>query len=68
MNTWKTGDTVKLKSGGPIMTVREKEHESDNMITDWFEGPTPRSGSYNPDQLMKITMLSREALTGIVKR
>jgi len=53
MTTWKTGDTVKLKSGGPRMTVRGMDMlRVGYAMCDWFEGVTPRSGEYLPDQLI----------------
>ena len=48
---WKTGDVVWLKSGGPKMTVREKESEGEKIVCDWFEGMEPRVGAYLADQL-----------------
>ncbi len=48
---WKTGDVIWLKSGGPKMTVREKESDGEKIICDWFEGMTPKVGAYLPDQL-----------------
>jgi uncharacterized protein YodC (DUF2158 family) len=48
---WKTGDVVWLKSGGPKMTVREKESEGEKIICDWFEGMSPKVGVYLADQL-----------------
>lgn len=36
MNMFKTGDLVKLKSGGPIMTVRITDREGLAVRCDWF--------------------------------
>jgi uncharacterized protein YodC (DUF2158 family) len=58
MTTWKIGNTVKLKSGGPKMTVRTVA--DDEIITDWFEGMKPMFGRFHPDQLMAGISPSRE--------
>lgn len=35
--TFKTGDLVKLKSGGPLMTVRTTDREGLDVRCDWFD-------------------------------
>lgn len=37
MSTFKNGDVVKLKSGGPKVTVRRVEEDGE-VICDWFSG------------------------------
>ena len=34
---FKTGDLVKLKSGGPLMTVRGTDREGLDVRCDWFD-------------------------------
>lgn len=44
----KPGDKVKLKSGGPVMTI-DRIYNSDNgprAACDWFEGTKPMHGNY----------------------
>ncbi len=45
----KIGDTVRLKSGGPQMTVNSIE---DNVIKcQWFDGNNLKEGVFHKDQL-----------------
>jgi uncharacterized protein YodC (DUF2158 family) len=44
MSEFKAGDTVKLKSGGPLMTV--KAIEGGYAITVWFEGTKHKEGRF----------------------
>jgi uncharacterized protein YodC (DUF2158 family) len=43
-DAFKAGDTVKLKSGGPAMTVIEVDHET--AWTAWFVGDEVRRGHF----------------------
>jgi len=42
------GDTVQLKSGGPVMTIARLEPMNGGTlaICDWFEGPKQQRGSF----------------------
>jgi uncharacterized protein YodC (DUF2158 family) len=55
MTKFKTGDLVKLKSGGPIMTVsshsEQTQYNSEHYRCDWFAGKKLDSGNFKPDQL-----------------
>jgi uncharacterized protein YodC (DUF2158 family) len=42
--SFKPGDTVRLKSGGPLMTV--KAVEGSNVFTIWFEGTKKKESSF----------------------
>jgi len=44
------GDLVKLKSGGPVMTVKEKLYDGD-LRCQWFGGKKLESGDFPPDSL-----------------
>jgi uncharacterized protein YodC (DUF2158 family) len=46
----KPGDTVQLKSGGPVMTVRKIDSEG-NIECNWFEGAKFKDGFFRPEQL-----------------
>lgn len=54
MHTWKVGDTVKLKSGGPMMTVDETL-EDGRVRVKWFDGPTLREEIFQPEVLKTST-------------
>lgn len=43
------GDLVKLKSGGPVMTV--KSVNFDNIVCQWFGGKKLEDGHFHPDSL-----------------
>jgi uncharacterized protein YodC (DUF2158 family) len=43
------GDIVRLKSGGPQMTVREEKKGA--LVCDWFEGDKLRRESFFAEQL-----------------
>lgn len=49
------GDTVRLKSGGPIMTVSQSPASRAGRGTDyrcqWFAGKKLEAGSFEPEQL-----------------
>jgi uncharacterized protein YodC (DUF2158 family) len=35
--TFKVGETVQLKSGGPIMTVKKESTAEESVICQWFD-------------------------------
>lgn len=49
----KVGDVVKLKSGGPFMTVTRVEQEGGKAIVfcSWFVGTKQERGNFPPDAL-----------------
>jgi uncharacterized protein YodC (DUF2158 family) len=48
---FKAGDTVKIKSGGPIMTV-ERKLENNYVACQWFIGEKLESGVFQNDSLI----------------
>lgn len=51
-DTFKAGDIVQLKSGGPAMTVSEKDqYGKDKYICVWFRGASQERGSFPSDVL-----------------
>ena len=52
-DTFKPGDTVKLKSGGPLMTVNDVD--GNDVICVWFEGKDINERAF------KSATLKREA-------
>lgn len=54
--TFKAGDTVKLKSGGPLMTVEsvgETQFDGPGVWCVWFEKNTKKSDTFSPEVLEK---------------
>ena len=48
---FKVGDLVKLKSGGPTMTVNSWKHYGRWECT-WFSGKKHETGEFSPDALV----------------
>lgn len=46
MNGIKAGDTVQLKSGGPIMTVSRLEDGGLNAVCGWFDGKKDKLATF----------------------
>lgn len=53
MENPKTGDTVQLKSGGPIMTLGS-EMDIGGWYCQWFNGTELKSGLFRLEQLKKV--------------
>lgn len=52
----KEGDTVMLKSGGPVMTVNEASTNSANAICVWFSSNSERcEGRFSKRALKKVS-------------
>jgi uncharacterized protein YodC (DUF2158 family) len=52
MAQFKAGDTVKLKSGGPLMTVMQLQNDGD-VWCEWFDkSDKPQGKSFPPHSLM----------------
>jgi uncharacterized protein YodC (DUF2158 family) len=52
MENFQKGDTVQLKSGGPIMTVGGSALGGE-LICDWFDGKENKSAGFYAEQLTK---------------
>lgn len=52
---FKVGDIVRLKSGGPSMTVKGYRmsliNKEEEMICQWFSGDKLQTGVFNPDSV-----------------
>jgi uncharacterized protein YodC (DUF2158 family) len=59
MENLKTGDTVQLKSGGPIMTLGG-EMASGGWKCHWFNGKELKEGLFRLDELQKAQPQQRE--------
>lgn len=53
MGDFEEGDTVKLKSGGPTMTV-EGESQFGGIVCTWFDGNEVKSRSFMPKSLKLV--------------
>ncbi|MBU4564049.1 MAG: YodC family protein [Desulfarculus sp.] len=51
MATVKEGDVVRLKSGGPQMTVKFVDREFHSVVCQWFEGHKLAEGNFSPESL-----------------
>ncbi|WP_373252667.1 YodC family protein [Brevundimonas sp.] len=52
----KPGDVVRLKSGGPAMTIRWCKDSDSGYLAwcDWFEGTEHRGHRFSTSQLAKV--------------
>jgi len=56
---FKTGETVQLISGGPIMTVEEITYDGE-VRCQWFAGKKLESGNFLPDSLIRASVNEKE--------
>lgn len=55
MTQWKSGDVVRLKSGGPTMTINGKAASTaSSYICQWFDGPNQMTGVFNSEMLVAV--------------
>jgi uncharacterized protein YodC (DUF2158 family) len=52
-STYKPGDIVKLKSGGPNMTVTHI-HADGDLVCQWFAGSKLSRGAFNPGSIEPV--------------
>lgn len=53
--TFGLGDVVRLKSGGPAMTVNEKA-QAGGLVCVWFAGDDVRHHTFRPEALQAIAL------------
>ena len=56
---YKTGDTVKLISGGPIMTVKNPNYFN-WVLCQWFAGKKLEEGQFSSDSLIRASVNEKE--------
>ena len=54
------GETVKLISDGPIMTVRSIDEYDGDVRCQWFVGKKLESGEFPPDSLVRTSVDEKE--------
>ncbi|MGX9455917.1 YodC family protein [Photobacterium damselae subsp. damselae] len=52
--SYKTGDTVKLKSGGPEMSVEKPNHDKSGYWCQWFAGKKLERGNFPTNSLVPV--------------
>ena len=57
---FKTGDTVKLISGGPTMTVESINKYNGSINCQWFAGKKLEEGDFPPDSLIRVDINEKE--------
>lgn len=57
---FEVGDVVRLKSGGPGMTVVGRMWGSDQLLCNWFEGVRSHTGSFPAKALVSAPEATRE--------
>jgi uncharacterized protein YodC (DUF2158 family) len=55
VNMLKSGELVRLRSGGPVMTVNQRSPVSQHIECFWFDGAQLCVGRFLPDTLRIIT-------------
>ncbi len=65
-NTWKPGDVVQVKSGGPAMTVAGDDGFG-RTICEWFDGKKQMSGTFNA-AVLKLFERPRAIAVGVARR
>ncbi|WP_133030685.1 DUF2158 domain-containing protein [Sphingomonas sp. PP-CE-1G-424] len=63
MSEFVKGDTVKLKSSGPVMTVTNvgENYGTPTVWTTWFDGQKKLEGDFPPEALEKYSKPDRSA-------
>ncbi len=55
MESIEEGDVVKLKSGGPKMTVQgSHQYDKDSAVCAWFDGTEQKSETFRKGSLVKV--------------
>jgi uncharacterized protein YodC (DUF2158 family) len=49
--TFKPGDLVRLKSGGPLMTLHQASHDGSTVYCQWFVSGKLQMGQFPPSSL-----------------
>lgn len=63
--TFKIGDTVRLKSGGPPMTVKIADY-ADAVVCVWFDNGTQKDGTFHA-AMLEVSNKARSTM-GVVGR
>ncbi|WP_433785483.1 YodC family protein [Pseudomonas frederiksbergensis] len=58
---FKVGNIVKLKSGGPDMTVKYYRAPGEVYVCQWFAGKKLDSGEFKPESLVMVDIAPKDA-------
>jgi uncharacterized protein YodC (DUF2158 family) len=59
--TFNVGDTVRLRSGGPVMTINEKA-QAGGFVCVWFAGNDVKHHMFKPEALEPATRIAGDAV------
>ena len=54
MSDFEKGETVRLKSGGPTMTVSDTDTIKGEVKCNWFSGAKRQKGRFEPEELERV--------------
>jgi uncharacterized protein YodC (DUF2158 family) len=60
MNTFKVGDVVQLKSGGPSMTISKYYEYNNRYSCVWFKGDDKKFGMFGGDSLRTFNLIEKD--------
>jgi uncharacterized protein YodC (DUF2158 family) len=53
--TFKPGDLVRLRSGGPVMTLQQVSYDGESVYCQWFVNGKLHTGQFPPSSLKRAS-------------